>query len=118
MFPIKLVSFFGTILIWVGVYNLTDKYTFTPRLWIEFVELAIAIIIIYLCHIKLHPRFRPLTASIMLFFTIVAWKCSWNIVDYHITPHPTILRELLYVFIGTILLIATGTFYEHAESML
>ena len=111
---IRALSFIGVVLVWVGVFNLLDYYMFTPSLWMEFVQLAFALLLLLLVYIFKSRISIWISSCVTLFAVITLWKCIWNLCDYHIAK-PSLNRELIYMSIGIVLLLGTRTFHEKAN---
>jgi hypothetical protein len=111
---IRVLSFIGIVMVWVGVFNLLDYYLFTPTLWMEFVQLAFAILLLSLVYIFKNRMSIWISSCVTLFAWITSWKCTWNICEDHIAK-PSLGRELIYMSIGITLLLLTRTFHEKAN---
>jgi hypothetical protein len=118
-FPVRMLFFFATILLWVGVFNLTDIYIIKSTLWTEVFGLLIAVTMLFIVMqvSSSHQLYlKWLLSSVTIFFSILAWKCTWNLLDYHVAA-PSMQRELIYTFSGLFILILFGRFHDTALGM-
>jgi len=121
------VTFMGVILVWVGMFNLLDYYTVKQSIWMECIQLVLALLLliatdVFGAHCKNRKQRHRTTfmkwvkSFIALFAIIVAWKCMWNLFDHYIIES-TVQRELIYIVVGVFILIVTGAFHDAAESL-
>jgi hypothetical protein len=121
------VTFMGVLLVWVGMFNLLDYYTVKQSLWMECIQLVLALLLliatdVFGAHCKDRKQKHRTTfmkwvkSFIALFAIIVAWKSMWNLFDIYITKS-TFQRELIYIVVGVFILIVTGAFHDAAESL-
>ena len=117
----------GVLLVWVGMFNLLDYYTVKQSLWMECIQLVLALLLliatdVFGAHCKDRKQKHRTTfmkwvkSFIALFAIIVAWKSMWNLFDIYITKS-TFQRELIYIVVGVFILIVTGAFHDAAESL-
>jgi hypothetical protein len=112
-FPMRILCLFATILIWVGIFHITDYYIIETSLWTELVGLTIAITMLFLTTRNIITN-RWAMSTITLFFTVLAWKCTWNLLDYHVAS-PSLTRELIYMGCGLFLLVIFEQFHGMAK---
>ena len=112
------LSFFGTVLVWVGIFNLGDYYTFESTLVLEICQLLFALTLMAMCTYfnYSHGVQQWVKSCITLFAGILAWKSTWNLCEYYLFE-PSMQRELLYTFSGIFLLLVTSTFHQNSKSI-
>jgi hypothetical protein len=118
-----MLFFFATILLWVGIYNLTDMYIIKSTLWTEVFGLLIAVTMLFIVmqvssshHESMRLHLKWLLSSVTIFFSVLAWKCTWNLLEYHVAA-PSMQRELIYTFSGLFILILFGKVHDTALGM-
>ena len=112
------LSFFGTVLVWVGIFNLADYHTFESTLVLEICQLLFALTLLAMCTFFNYTNGvgQWIKSCITLFAGIIAWKSTWNLCEYY-SFEPSMQRELLYTFTGIFLLLITSTFHQTSKSI-